>query len=322
MVYFYRRRRYRRRPRRYIRRWFRRRFRRYINGSSKSSVRMKTSVDKTISVNAGFGDAAQSADILEIIPYAGSGSPCSMANSLLYKTYCNLYEEVKIVGLKVNVSIVSQVGGTDIPSLQLYTAWDRKYAGTGEAWSPADIKASSTYNVATALNNNVAKIVRSTYASDLMEKSIWIDSSLDPANSNRNAAWYASGKNPTMFHPCMALMLNCPSKAAIQQVSLSLSVTYYLAFRNPKFGGGASSSRLVDLGARSVSFPDEQGDDDDKMSDADALGGAASAAADGESESDAAADADAAPPGALTKRNRSDFSQSAGKQPTRHRKKE
>ena len=49
----------------------------------------------------------------------------------------------------------------------------------------ADVKNSATSNIATALNNNVAKLTRSCYASDLMERATWFDATLDDANYHR-----------------------------------------------------------------------------------------------------------------------------------------
>lgn len=223
---------------------------------------MKTTVNYTTDVTAGYGDAAAGAVVRFVAPfYASNVITSSAANSPLYRTYCSLYEEVKVVGMKVAMAVVSAIGGSDVPSLQIYTAWDRKH-GMGEPPLTAqEIKDSATYAVATCLNNNVAKLTRSIYASDLIEKATWIDASLDSTNGNRNAAWNAAGLNPTMFCPGLFWFLNCPSLGAGKNITVSVSVTYYFAFRNPRFGGASSSAKLENLGPRSV-FPDGGGDVD------------------------------------------------------------
>ena len=151
--------------------------RKYVNASSRSSVRMKTNVTSTTVRPAGYGVNATDAVPLAINPLGirailllvVNDSSFSAANSPLYRTYCSLYEECKIVGCKVVLQVVSAVGGSDIPSLQIYTSWDRK-KGQGEpAPSVQEIKDSSASTVATALNNKVAQLTRSCYASDLME---------------------------------------------------------------------------------------------------------------------------------------------------------
>lgn len=265
-------RRYRRyrKYRRFYRKYRRGYARKYVNGSSRSSVRMKTTVNATQTLTAGYGEAGTGATIMAARPLdvrntlsTTNDSQLSAANSALYRTYCSLYEECKIVGTKIALSVVSAIGGSDIPSLQIYTAWDR-HLGYGEnAPSAQEIKDSSTSSIATALNNSVAKMVRSCYASDLMEKASWFDASLDSSNGYRNEAWVAAGKNPNMFCPSFAFFLNCPSLGATKAVSISLSITYYFAFRNPRFGGSGSSAKMIDLGPRNVSETMDDPDDGD-----------------------------------------------------------
>lgn len=60
--------------------------------------------------------------------------------------------------------------------------FDRRHGETEAAPDADAIKNASSMSVATALNNNVAKISRSCYASDLIEKAQWIDSSMDAAD--------------------------------------------------------------------------------------------------------------------------------------------
>lgn len=237
--------------------------RKYVNASSKSSVRMKTNVTSSFQATAGYGNDATGAVVYYIQPLEGTTDPLSAANSALYRTYCTLYEEAKIIGTKVNMSVVSAVGGSDVPSVQIYSCWDRKHANGEANPTAAQIKDSATSTVATALNNNVAKLTRSVYASDLMEKATWFDSTLISTTANRNQAWQSAGQNPNMFCPSFEYFLNCPTLGATKAVDISLSVTYYFAFRNPRFGGSASSAKVVDLGARAFTLPDEDDGDMD-----------------------------------------------------------
>lgn len=264
-------RRYRRyRPRRYVRRWFRRRFRRYVNGSSKSSVRMKTSVEGNFKLTSGasgaVGDTAAS-----VIAFARSNNPAnrlSVLNSPLYRTYTNLYDQVKCIGMKVSVSIVDAIGGPTLPSVQIYTAWDRNHLGLMDpAPSGPKLKNSSTYSVATALNNNVAKITRSIYASDLMERAMWHDCSLTPDNEAAPSYWddnvYKNSPSFPFFSPAFFMAIATPTLEVGHEVNVACSVVYYMAFRNPKYGASASLATLDDLGSRAISVPDDGGDIDD-----------------------------------------------------------
>lgn len=271
-------RRYRRRPRRYIRRYFKRRFRRFINGSSKSTARIRTSVESTFKINSG-ADGAPSATPAAVIAFGRTNNPAnhlSVLNSPLYRTYTALYDQVKCIGMKVSISIVDAIGGSTLPSVQIYTSWDRQHLGNGDSIpSGPEMKNASTYNVATALNNNVAKLTRSLYASDLMEKAIWHDCSLTytPASSGpppTEEYWddnvYKNSTNLPLFSPAFFLAVATPTLAAATEITISCSVVYYMAFRNPKFGASSGLPRIAELGARSgiaLDGGDDNGDMDD-----------------------------------------------------------
>ena len=269
-AYYSYRRRYRRyRPRRYVRRWFKRRFRRYVNGSSKSTLRVKTAVEYTGQLDSGHGNTLGPVGTIKCFRPAPTASPAPyVLSSPLYRTYCNLYEEVKCIGMKINLSISSIVGNATLPSLQIYTAWDRRSGASEAPYTSDEIKNSSTYNVATALNNNVAKLTRSLYASDLMEKAQWHDCSYSTVGSNyQDDAYVSSAANPNFFSPAFYFCFGSPSLAASVSVNYTISVVYYMAFRNPKFGAGSSGTKLIDEGPRSVLSrgPDADGDVDDDM---------------------------------------------------------
>lgn len=258
-------RRYRRyrKYRRFYRRYRRGYGRRFVNGSSRSTVRMKTVVTRTMPATAGYGTDGTGAVVTSILPLDASTNYLAAANSPLYRTYCSLYEECKMIGCKVNISVVSAVGGTDIPSLQIYTAWDRKHGYGEPAYTAQQIKDSSTYAVATALNNNVAKLTRSCYASDLIEKATWFDSSLNTASNNINSAWVAAALNPNMFCPAFFCFFNCPSLGATATVSISYSITYYFAFRNPRYGGSSAAKQLLEMESIDAPIAKSRPDDDD-----------------------------------------------------------
>ena len=244
-----------RKYRRFYRRYSRPYSRRYVNASSRSSIRMKCAITTTNVYLAGYGNDATDATMNVIEPYfkANEANPFSAANSPLYLAYCNLYEQVKILGVKVAMAVISPVGGADIPSLQIYTAWDRERGFNEDGWTAEQIKGASTNAISTCINNNVAKLSRSCWASDLMEKSTWIDTEMDVNDYNINLAWKHAGINCNMFHPGLWFYFNCPSLGQNKQVNVSVSVTYYMAFRNPKYGGAANAdARLVDLGPRTL----------------------------------------------------------------------
>lgn len=263
MARFYRRRRYRYRPRKYVRRYFKRRFRRFVNGSSRSMIRVK--IPHVFSTTSTQLAATQGTTPIAICnPFCHSSYAISPIKSNLYRAYCNLYEEVKCIGVKAQVNVCSQVGGTDIPSLLVYTATDRRF-GHGESEpSFSEMSTYSTYNVVQAVNNSVAKLQRSVYASDLMEKAQWHDCTLrehptttvPPGDGYvHDDAYEAAGANVNFFCPAMFLAFAVPQKATQTQIDFTVSLVYYFAFRNPKYGASASLSRAA-IAAAAAEAPD------------------------------------------------------------------
>lgn len=240
-------RRYRRyRPRRYIRRWFKRRTRRFINGSSKSTIRVKIPMTFTDARTQDPNTVGTSVTVLSC-PFYTSQLNCSPLRSELYRTYCHLYDEVKCIGAKIVLNVSSQVGGTDIPSLQIYTGWDRRFSNADDVPTFAQLSTYSTYQTATAVNNSVCKLQRTCYASDLLEKAQWHDCTLAQNQSNfwYDKAFVASGDNPNFFCPTCFLAFAIPSKTTATTVSYTVDIVYYFAFRNPKFGAASSAARAA-----------------------------------------------------------------------------
>lgn len=239
--------------------------RRYVNASSRSSVRIKTSVESNITLSS--GTSSSPGGVHEVCPLFNANpdnqAVISALRSPLYRTYCALYEEVKIIGFKTQISIASAIGGSDIPSLQIYTAFDRRRCATDEATpTAAEIKQSSTYLVATALNNNVAKLTRSIYASDLLERAQWHDCTLGLSGGvYSDIAYVSSAANPNFFIPSMAFCLQAPTLAVATDVKVNVSTVFYFAFRNPKFGAGASNAKMEDLGGIQVRAAPSADDD-------------------------------------------------------------
>lgn len=229
-----------------------------MNGSSKSTIRVKCNQTVSVAQNAGYGDDGTSAVVYALHPYYHS-SPAALVNNALYQNYVRLYEETKLIGMKLEIAVTSPIGGADTPSLQLYTSFDRRH-GYGElAYTVDDIKKSSSSIVSTALNNNVAKIVRSIYASDLIEKAQWHDSELDGNGDDK--AWVTAATNPNFFVPSFFMFLNSPSLGAAHEVKFTVSCTYYVSFRNPAYG--AAVNRAAGRAVAPGDLPDDGGDMDD-----------------------------------------------------------
>lgn len=166
----------------------------------------------------------------------------------LYQAYANLYEEVKCIGAKVQVSVVTPLGTSSIPALEVYTAWDRR-TGTSENGSlnSEDLAGYGSCQQFTAVSNSVAKFVRSCYARDLMEKAQWHDSSLVEGTSVTDSAFEAAGANPNFFCPGLYVGFKTPGLAddQVREVDIMINAKYYYVFRNPGFGASAASKSAV-----------------------------------------------------------------------------
>lgn len=243
-------------------------------------IRLKVPISYTVTwTQAADADGASPHALNAWKASSGSGSALS---SPLYRSYANLYDEVKCIGMKVKLSVSSAVGGTDIPSLQIYTAFDRRRGISEAAPSFADMKIYSTYMVATAVNNSVAKLERSIYASDLLEKAQWHDCTLSLSGGTYNdKAYVAAGDNPNFFSPSCFIAMAIPGKTTETTVTGNIDVMYYFAFRNPKYGGSSVNSKFETSVLDRANLDRGDGDvDDEEM--VDAPPPAATAAADPE----------------------------------------
>lgn len=245
-------RRYKRSFRRFGKRYFKKRFRRYINGTSKSICRLKV----PMLVKTTLASVDDDGTILSkpITPWAATGdnltggNPFSALASPVYRQFCNLYEEVKCIGGKINISVETPIGTATIPSVTMITAWDRRMGAADqgtEAPTYDDLMTYSTAKRAVGINNSVCKIKRSLYASDLIEKAQWHDCTFTVAsvtNSISDRAVEQAANNPNFFAPGMWLgMAQSGSSAA--DINLIVEVNWYFAFRNPKYGGAASGAK-------------------------------------------------------------------------------
>lgn len=243
MARYYRYRRGYRRPRRYPRRYYRRsNTRRFINGSSRSQCRVKVPISVAFEQpNVGLSGAVYSK---AFSPFVTSANPFSAVTSPLYKQYCNLYDEVKCIGGKVVISIGTPVGGSAVPSLTVVTAWDRRLTKDDATSPPSfdDLMNYSTQQKAVAVNNSIAKLKRSCYASDLLEKAQWHDCTLTTVSSFTTDEAYQSTSNVNFFAPGMWLGAS-QSGSSSATISYQADIVWYFAFRNPKYGGSVAPSR-------------------------------------------------------------------------------
>ena len=287
--------RFRFRRRRFGRRRFyrRRRFgrkQRVINASSRSRCRVKVRAERFLEFQVVHGDyhggvlcinpfieQSQESQIVGAIP---APRYTSLIETKIFRYYSRLYEEFKLDYMKVNIMGITPVGATaQLEGITFTTAWDRRMIpaefNTAGYPSPTDISDSPSSQQVTCINNSVIKFKRMIRPSDLLEKIAWypVDTkygSLPMKGVTTNAtalSFYvdAGVYQPIPFCPAFYMVMNTPTtpgQGTTYQYKFRVEVTYYVTFRNPRFGQASVSTR-----ADPRALPDAPDDDDGGMDD-------------------------------------------------------
>ena len=265
-VYKYRRR-YGRRYSRYRRygsysRYRRRRAGTSSTASSRGRIRVRVPIQQVMSVPIPAGSI--DSEIITSSPWfqntdrEAGDPPYGMSSGVvtgLYRAYANLYDQVKCDGVVTRLSILTPIGSSSTPAVQVVIAYDRLgnclevLNNTGTTIAPevqttADLFNYSSSTVTSAINNSVAKLSRSCWASDIQERTQFHDCSVMPKTSSYLAAdkdFYSNQKKVSYFSPLTLIGLRlAAAPTAATTISVLLEQTYYYTFRNPKYGGGAS----------------------------------------------------------------------------------
>lgn len=196
--------------------------------------------------------------------FRSNNNALSALNSVLYRTYTTLYEEVKCIGMKVRIASATPIGTATLPNLYIVTTWDRRYCEGEPKPTFDDMQVYSTQQSAIAVNNSVAKLKRSCYASDIMEKAQWHDTTLEQtATYWRDYAYDTAGANPNFFCPALALNFTAQGLTATVSVTFTFDVTYYFAFRNPKYGANPSNAKSQMMVGDAIPDADQEDDLDE-----------------------------------------------------------
>lgn len=294
-VYRYPRRRYGRRYSRYRRYGAYSRYRRRRSGtsstaSSRGRLRVRVPVQQLVTLTV----PAESVDsnVLTSSPfmYHNSFAPravCAATGQNLYQAYVNLYDQVKCDGVVSNVSIVTPIGGAgSLNALQVIMAYDR--CGTQRELTEEPISVAQLFNFSSsvsrsAITNSVAKMSRSCWASDVQERTVFHDSTLQIGATTTQDRDYASTTTKVGYFAPMLLLgvrLAAAAPQAPTTVQVLLEQTYYFTFRQPKYGGDPSATASVKTAPlmsvrRDARSLDREGD----MNDAGALDAEAARAA-------------------------------------------
>ena len=256
-VYRYPRRRYGRRYSRYRRYGAYSRYRRRRSGtsstaSSRGRIRVRVPVQQLVTLTV----PAQSTDsnVLTSSPYyqASNVLPRAVAGAVaqrLYTAYVGLYDQVKCDGVVSNLSVVTPIGGAGgLNALQVIMAYDRcgcQNEIIADAITTAQLFNFSSSVARSAINNSVAKMSRSCWASDIQERTVFHDSTVA---ASQTAVWDRDfSSNATKvgyFAPLLMLGVRLAAAApeSATTVQVLLEQVYYFTFRQPKYGGDPSAT--------------------------------------------------------------------------------
>lgn len=257
------RRRYGRRYSRYRRYGAYSRYRRRRSGtsstaSSRGRIRVRVPVQQLVTLTI----PAQSIDsnVCTSSPYyqATSALPRGVAAAVaqrLYTAYVNLYDQVKCDGVVSNLSVVTPIGGAGaLNAIQLVVAYDR--FGNQNELINDDITTAQLFNFSSsvsrsAINNSVAKMSRSCWASDIQERTVFHDSTLSVLNNPAGATvavfdrdFSSNTAKVGYFAPLtmFGVRLAAAAPEATTTVQVLLEQVYYFTFRQPKYGGDPSAT--------------------------------------------------------------------------------
>lgn len=262
-VYKYRRR-YGRRYSRYRRYGAYSRYRRRRAGTSSTAtnrgrIRVRVPIQKVISVPV----AANSLDssiitsspwyqLPEPAPGAAPTHPyavCGAVGSPLYRAYTGLYDQVKCDGVVTRLSIVTAIGSA-IPAVQVVMAYDR-LGNALELLNNLDtpLTTSALFNfssasIVSAINNSVAKTSRSCWASDLQERTVFHNSAMKTfqAGATSDVDYQTNSQKVGYFSPLTLVGMRLAAAPSSDiTIQVLLEQTYYFTFRQPKYGGSATS---------------------------------------------------------------------------------
>nr|DAF45638.1 MAG TPA: Capsid protein [virus sp. ctL6D46] len=272
-VYSYRyRRRYGRRYSRYRRYGAYSRYRRRRSGtsstaSSRGRIRVRVPVQQivTLTIPANSTDS----NVLTSTPYyhGPSQAPllvCGATASPLYRAYAALYDQVKCDGVVTSVSVVTPIGaasGAAAQALQVVLAYDRTGTYAEASNGGQQLSVSKLFNFSSsvsrsAINNSVAKMARSCWASDIQERTQFHDAAVGVAGGEYyDYDWNSNAQKVGYFSPLTLVGLRSPALAPTAGISVTVLIeqSYYFTFRNPKFGGDPSAT--ASLSTKTIDAP-------------------------------------------------------------------
>jgi len=290
-------RRYRRGYRRYPRRFRRRGYRRgrVINRSPRSRVKVNFMVESFVDLAWPSNNATSSQ--LYISPFYQNVSaaadkyvgmfPCSLVSQASYLTFASCYEQCRLIGCKVIITVNTPIGASqNFTDVTMYSAIVRQFSlydleHNMIPWQTLGASASSKR--VTFVNNTVNKLGRACYASDLQERIDFVDSgSTYPYGTEVTPGYHDHTQLNNQDIACLTCQTDtdsnvvhpkfCPVfvfqgntsdvRASSRTLKLLVRVTGTFEFRGPRFGQATLGAAKVAPAAVDSKIPPPEGGND------------------------------------------------------------
>lgn len=220
------------------------RFSRRTTSSFKSGTsRVTVTIPVTADYQLTFAANDKTSAVLMTYPTRDIGDASMMSLSETYKAYANLYDQARIVGAKIKWNFGGGFTSGTSGYFTFFTAVDRCYMATdiSTPMKASEVMSSASVNRTTFTVQQRLGAMRSYYASTLLEKSTWWDTTLDSTNSRYIPALLDS---TTAFKPCIYFCAEAPSSSSSQQtLPYRIEIQWIVEFRNPKLSLPNSNSK-------------------------------------------------------------------------------
>lgn len=202
-----------------------------------------------------------------------NGQCLGFTHTDIFNAYANLFDEVKFDGMKIKASVIDTIGGAGAayPSLSLGSVIERNCQRDDVPPNSTTMNQWASFSYHSVITNSIAKITRSVWARDLMERITFTDTDVQGTGANTqilapgNAlrSFRDGGSANTFFSPAIYISATpTTAAAALRTVNFWVEIIGYFTFRCPKYTSSGSSKAAADFAKTVAETKDAQVDDE------------------------------------------------------------
>ena len=201
-----------------------------------------------------------------------NGQSLGFVDSDLFTAYSNLFDEVKFDGVKVRAAVVDTIGaGGNFAGVTVASVIERNCNKEDIPPNSTNMNQWSSYSFRNVINNSVAKITRSVWASDLNEKIQFSDCATIAGGAGTSVAapgtylraWRDGSNTSTFFKPAIYITA-APATAAgaARTITFLVELVGFFTFRCPKYTSSGSAKQAEEFTKLLDQTKDAQIDDE------------------------------------------------------------